>query len=81
SWKTRWENSIDGTNTPYRTLVSEGPMNSHRLPFRASKVETMLPAGTDDSGYLAGLTANWEKTKNSFSVGPPAKSCSATNAK
>src|ERR1700733_14587722 len=20
-WKTRWENSIDGTNTPYRTLV------------------------------------------------------------
>jgi hypothetical protein len=21
-WKTRWENSIDGTNTPYRTLVS-----------------------------------------------------------
>ncbi len=22
SWKTRWENSIDGTNTPYRTLVS-----------------------------------------------------------
>src|SRR5206468_6839014 len=21
-WKTRWENSIDGTNTPYRTLVT-----------------------------------------------------------
>ena len=21
-WKTRWENSIDGTSTPYRTLVS-----------------------------------------------------------
>ena len=21
-WKTRWENSIDGTNTPYRTMVS-----------------------------------------------------------
>jgi Domain of unknown function (DUF4082)/Bacterial Ig-like domain/Bacterial Ig domain len=21
-WKTRWENSIDGTNTPYRTLVA-----------------------------------------------------------
>ena len=21
-WKTRWENSIDGSNTPYRTLVS-----------------------------------------------------------
>jgi hypothetical protein len=21
-WRTRWENSIDGTNTPYRTLVS-----------------------------------------------------------
>src|SRR5213075_1362636 len=20
-WKTRWENSIDGSNTPYRTLV------------------------------------------------------------
>jgi len=82
SWKTRWENSIDGTNTPYRTLVSEAPMHSHRLPFRASaKIETALPAGTDDSAYLAGLTAKWEKTKNSFSVGPPAKSCSATNAK
>jgi len=81
SWKTRWENSIDGTNTPYRTLVSEAPMHSHRLPFRASKTETVLPAGTDDSGYLAGLTANWEKTKSSFSVGPPAKSCSASNAK
>src|SRR6185312_5930049 len=21
-WKTRWENSIDGTNTPYRTLIT-----------------------------------------------------------
>ncbi len=82
SWKTRWENSIDGANTPYRTLVSEGPVNSHRLPFHASaKIEPALPAGTDDSAYLAGLTAKWEKTKSSFSLGPPAKVCSATNAK
>jgi hypothetical protein len=82
SWKTRWENSIDGTNTPYRTLVSEAPMHSHRLPFRAPrKTETVLPAGTEDSGYLAGLTANWEKTKDSFSLGPVAKACSAPNAR
>ncbi|MCB0715828.1 MAG: DUF4082 domain-containing protein [Chitinophagaceae bacterium] len=30
-WKTRWENSIDGTNTPYRTLVcyKEGTMGEN----------------------------------------------------
>jgi len=73
NWKTRWENSIDGTNTPFRTLALEAPTHSRRLPFPASKVE---PA-TDNSGYLAALAAKWEKTKSSFSLGPPTKVCSA----
>ena len=72
NFKTRWENSIDGTNTPYRTLALEAQTHSHRLPLPASKVE---PATA--SSYLSGLAAKWEKTKSSFSLGPPAKVCSA----
>ena len=77
TWKTRWENSIDGTNTPYRTLALEAPVHTHRLPVPASKTEPF----TDGSGYLAALTANWEKTKGSFGLGPPAKTCSPGDAK
>jgi hypothetical protein len=73
NWKTRWENSIDGTNTPYRTLALEAPTHSHRLPFSASRIEPV----TDNSAYLAGLAAKWERTKSFFSLGPPAKACSA----
>ena len=74
NWKTRWENSIDGTNTPYRTLALEAPTRSHRLPFSSSKMEPVAHS----SGYLAGLAAKWEKTKSSFSLGPPTKVCSDT---
>jgi len=77
SWRTRWENSIDGTHTPYRTLALETPVQSRRLPFSPSKIEPV----TDNPGYLAELTANWEKTKSSFSLGPPTKICSAGAAR
>jgi Domain of unknown function (DUF4082)/Bacterial Ig-like domain/Bacterial Ig domain len=30
-WKTRWENSIDGANTPYRTLVSYKETNANAV--------------------------------------------------
>ena len=28
-WRTRWENSIDGTNTPYRTMVAKETLQKH----------------------------------------------------
>jgi len=31
-WKTRWENSSDGTNTPYRTLVSYKETQANAVP-------------------------------------------------
>jgi hypothetical protein len=43
-WKTRWENSVDGTNTPYRTLVcykeTLGPNSS---PSAAAAVDPLDP--------------------------------------
>jgi len=43
-WKTRWENSVDGTNTPYRTLVcykeTLGPSSS---PPAAAAVDPLDP--------------------------------------
>ena len=43
-WKTRWENSIDGTNTPYRTLVcykeTLGPNSS---PSATAAVDPLDP--------------------------------------
>ncbi len=43
-WKTRWENSIDGTNTPYRTLVcykeTLGPNSS---PSAAAAIDPLDP--------------------------------------
>ena len=85
-WKTRWENSIDGTNTPYRTLAYEGATQSHWLPFpfpfRASRrVERVLPDGTEDLGNLARLTVDWERSNGSFSLAPVARTCSPNAAR
>jgi hypothetical protein len=43
-WKTRWENSIDGSNTQYRTLVCyKESLNSNSRPYAATAVDPQDP--------------------------------------
>jgi len=43
-WKTRWENSIDGTNTPYRTLVCyKETLSPNSIPTATAAVDPMDP--------------------------------------
>jgi hypothetical protein len=43
-WKTRWENSIDGTNTPYRTLVCyKETLGSNSVPGATTAVDPLDP--------------------------------------
>jgi methionine-rich copper-binding protein CopC len=43
-WKTRWENSIDGSGTPYRTLVC----------YKETKTETGIATRLDPTGIWTG---------------------------
>ena len=43
-WKTRWENSIDGSNTPNRTLVCYKETLSSRYSSRSQVIRRHLPA-------------------------------------
>ena len=43
-WKTRWENSIDGTNTPYRTLVCyKETLGPNSIPQATAAVDPLDP--------------------------------------
>ena len=43
-WKTRWENSIDGSNTPYRTLVCyKETLNANSNPAATTMVDPLDP--------------------------------------
>jgi hypothetical protein len=43
-WKTRWENSVDGTNTPYRTLVCyKETLGPNSVPSAAAAVDPLDP--------------------------------------
>ncbi len=43
-WKTRWENSIDGSNTPYRTLVCyKETLGPNSAPTATAAVDPMDP--------------------------------------
>jgi hypothetical protein len=43
-WKTRWENSIDGTNTPYRTLVCyKETLGPNSVPTATAAVDPLDP--------------------------------------
>jgi hypothetical protein len=43
-WKTRWENSIDGSNTPYRTLVCyKETLGPNSTPSATSAVDPLDP--------------------------------------
>lgn len=71
-WKTRWENSVDGTNTPYRTLVcykeTLGPSSS---PPAAAAVDPLDPPI---------WTGTWRDTSKSSSTdgGRPENSLTGT---
>ena len=42
-WKTRWEDSIDGTNTPYRTLVCyKETLGPNSVPTATAAVDPLL---------------------------------------
>jgi hypothetical protein len=49
-WKTRWENSVDGSNTPYRTLVcykeTLGPSSSPSAAAAADPLDPPIWTGT-----------------------------------
>ncbi|MGD1078804.1 MAG: N,N-dimethylformamidase beta subunit family domain-containing protein [Candidatus Sulfotelmatobacter sp.] len=43
-WKTRWENSIDGTNTPYRTMVVyKETLGPNSVPTATAAVDPLDP--------------------------------------
>jgi N,N-dimethylformamidase beta subunit-like, C-terminal/Domain of unknown function (DUF4082)/Bacterial Ig domain/3-keto-disaccharide hydrolase/Viral BACON domain len=43
-WKTRWENSVDGNNTPYRTLVCyKETLGPHSVPSAAAAIDPLDP--------------------------------------
>ena len=43
-WKTRWENSIDGTNTPYRTMVCyKETLGPNSVPTATAVVDPLDP--------------------------------------
>jgi N,N-dimethylformamidase beta subunit-like, C-terminal/Domain of unknown function (DUF4082)/Bacterial Ig-like domain (group 1)/Bacterial Ig domain len=43
-WKTRWENSVDGTSTPYRTLVCyKETLNASSRPIATTAVDPQDP--------------------------------------
>ena len=59
-WKTRWENSIDGTNTPYRTLVCyKETVGPNSVPPATAAVDPLDPPT---------WTGTWRDTSKS----PPA---------
>ncbi|MEO7143040.1 MAG: N,N-dimethylformamidase beta subunit family domain-containing protein, partial [Bryobacteraceae bacterium] len=64
-WKTRWENSIDGTNTPYRTLVC----------YKETLAGTSS-GGVPDPADPPTWTGTWRDTRSS----PPADGGRPENA-
>ena len=61
-WKTRWETSIDGTGTPYRTLVSY--KETHNYPNNADPTSTW--------------TGTWRDPRDPDSVNRPENALSGT---
>ncbi|MCU1306235.1 MAG: hypothetical protein JWN45_930 [Acidobacteriaceae bacterium] len=59
-WKTRWENSVEGTNTPYRTLVCyKETLGPNSFPSASAAVDPMDPP-------------TWTGTWRDSSKSPPA---------
>ncbi len=48
-WKTRWENSIDGSGTPYRTLVTYKETHANAVIDPLTRRPGPAPGATRDS--------------------------------
>jgi hypothetical protein len=67
-WKTRWENSVDGSNTPYRTLVCyKETLGPNSTPSATAAVDPQDPP-------------NWTGTWRDASKSPPADGGRPENA-
>ncbi|HEY6506170.1 MAG TPA: N,N-dimethylformamidase beta subunit family domain-containing protein, partial [Chitinophagaceae bacterium] len=76
-WKTRWENSTDVSNTPYRTLVcyKEGTLGENVCGSKCDPTSIWTGLWRDGAAYDAGLPENalsgqigWEHSSGAIEV-------------